>query len=821
MRVANRDVAELHLARGVELFGARRGAEAAAEFRAALAADPGDEQARMNLASALLLEEDYLAARDELEHLVAQGSRLPRLLPTLGYVQSQLGEVEAGIATLRRALAADPFDAETHRNLLLAMNYSAQLSPAEIFAEHLRFGERHAQPCGAPPPERAWPRRLRIGYVSPDLRSHVVARFFLPILAQHDRRQFEVFCYYTHRLVDDTTRELRALAEHWAECADDSESELAARARADRIDILVDLAGHTGKSRLGAFALRAAPLQLTYLGYPNTTGLRAIEGRITDARADPPGEADALHAERLIRVPGSFLCYRPRRDAPEVARPPSRASGRVTFGCFNNFQKLSAPFLRAAGRILAAVPGARLLLKARPLGLPRIAQELRRRCAEAGIAPERLELRGRAERFSDHLAAYAEVDIALDSFPYNGTTTTCEALWMGVPVIALAGERHAARVGAALLHAAGLEELAARSEDEYVERAARLAADPAGLVALRAGMRERLRRSPLMDEAGFVRELERAYHQAWEAKRAEPAPVLDMEAVTATWNRAHETGAHAQAIEAIGAALGAAGGDAASAARLHYMAGCTLEDAQRPADAAAAYRRALALDPAAAKAQNNLGCLLEAAGDLAQAARCYESALRADPALANARDNLAHARRRLDAEPLRLHVGGKQVMPGWRILNVQPGAGVDFVADCCDLGRFADGSVEEIYASHVLEHLGYAERLPRALAEFHRVLRPGGMLRVSVPDFEVLCRLFLDASLSREERLRILQMVFGSQRDAHDFHHCGLTFEILGAYLRAAGFRAAERVAGFGLFADASALRMRGTPISLNVVARK
>jgi predicted SAM-dependent methyltransferase len=327
-----------------------------------------------------------------------------------------------------------------------------------------------------------------------------------------------------------------------------------------------------------------------------------------------------------------------------------------------------------------------------------------------------------------------------------------------------------------------------------------------------------------------------------------------MEAVAATWNRAHQQGSHAEAIEAIGNALGAAGEDAATAARLHYMAGCTLEDALRPAEAAQAYRRALALDPGSARAHNNLGCLLEAGGELEQATRCYELAVQCDPALANARYNLGIARLRSGAlelaeadlraalalegssagwrrsleeleamrrEPLRLHVGGKQVKPGWRILNVQPGAGVDFVGDCADLGAFAAGSVDEIYASHVLEHLSYAERLPRALAEFHRVLKPGGALRVSVPDFEVLCGLFLDPGLSPEERFHVMRMAFGGQVDAHDFHHVGLTFEILGRYLRAAGFRPPERVEAFGLFEDASALRMRGRLISLNVIARK
>jgi predicted O-linked N-acetylglucosamine transferase (SPINDLY family) len=455
---------------------------------------------------------------------------------------------------------------------------------------------------------------------------------------------------------------LRALAEHWTDCPALSEAELAERVRADRIDVLVDLAGHTSKSRLGTFALRPAPVQMTYLGYPNTTGLRAIDYRITDARADPPGESDTLHVERMLRLPKSFICYRPGGDAIPVAPPPAARTGTVTFGCFNNFQKLSDPFLDAAARALAAVPGARLLLKAKPLGLASVADDIRRRFRRRGIDPERLVLRGWAAKAENHLAAYDEVDIALDSFPYNGTTTTCEAMWMGVPVVTLQGDRHAACVGVSLLHSVGLNECIGRDVDDYVRIAAGLAADLPRLAALREGMRQRMRASPLMDEGGFVRDLERSYLEIWQARIAAVARMPeDAQALERLWNECHESGDHAAAIEALGRAIAADG----KVARHHYMLGCTLQDAGRLEEAARAYGRALALEPGLAKAQNNLGCVLEAVGDGEGAMRCYEAALHIEPGLASALYNRGNMhKQRGDAAQAQADIG--------RALEIEP-----------------------------------------------------------------------------------------------------------------------------------------------------
>ena len=576
-------------------------------------------------------------ARPLLERACALAPDLAESHHALGALRHHMGELAAAIAEMRAAHLLAPDNAAIHSKLLFLLNYSADLSPAQVYQEHRRFGARHVQAVAPPAPDPAWPRRLRVGYLSPDFRSHVVTSFMLPVFARHDRARVEVCGYYTYPEGDEITAAMRSLADDWRDCAGMDDAELAARIRADRIDILVDLAGHSAFNRLPLFALRPAPAQVTWLGYPNTTGMGAIDYRVTDARADPPGDADRLHSERLVRLPRAFLCYRPGPDDRGAAPLPAASNGFVTFGCFNNFQKLSGPFFAAAARILAEVPGARLLLKARPLGTPSIAAAVRARFGALGIGAERLLLEGWTPSPEAHVAAYDRVDVALDTFPYNGTTTTCEALWKGAPVVALRGDRHAGRVGASLLAAAGLEDLVANDVEGYVRVAVALANDRPRLAALRAGLRERLRASPLRDEAGFVRELEDAYARIWEETReraSRPAPYPGVE-------EAYRIEDKSEAVDAIGRAMARDG----ESGRGRYLLGCALEELERFAEAAAAYRRSLELEPALAKAANNLGCMLELGGDAAGAARSYERAIGADAHLPHAHYNLANLAR--------------------------------------------------------------------------------------------------------------------------------------------------------------------------------
>lgn len=660
------------------LGGGDATAPAAARPEAVMSQDPDARYAR---AIALIESGESEAALRALQDLGERYPELPHVQLSLGYVLSHMGHGAEGLAAYRRAIALRPEDLDAHSNLLLALNYSAAHSAEELFDAHRRVGQLFVQPVAAPTPDRTGDRRLRIGYLSPDLYAHVVACFFLPIVARHDRARFEVYCYYTRDLNDAVTDGLRGLSDRWADCAGLSDAEIARRIRADRIDILVDLAGHTAHQRLGVLALRPAPVQVTYLGYPNTTGLAAVDWRITDATADPPGASDRLNVERLARLPRSFLCYRPGPETDPVPPLPAASAGRVTFGCFNNLQKLSDPFLALAARTLEAVPGARLVIKSRPLQFESVRAHVAERFGRAGGDPARLELRAWASSVREHIASYGGIDIALDSFPYNGTTTTCEALWMGAPVVTLAGDRHASRVGASLLRSMDLESLVAHDEDEFVNIAAGLARDLAGLAGLRAGLRERLKRSPLMDESGFVRELEQAYLRMWQEKLEGSAPervdddqarawlalartrdaegaleeakdlcarILEArpaegEALELHWRLCNRTGDQGAAILRLGAAIGAQG----FVAHPHYMLGCAFEDLGRNLEAEAAYRAALALDAGHARAANNLGALRQLAGDLPQARQYYEQAVTADPALFQALINLADLHKRL------------------------------------------------------------------------------------------------------------------------------------------------------------------------------
>jgi protein O-GlcNAc transferase len=354
-----------------------------------------------------------------------------------------------------------------------------------------------------------------VGYLSPDFREHSTGYFVEGLLAGHDRGAVEVFCYSSGRAADGVTARLK---EHFA-CfrnvvgmSDRSAAELIRR---DGIDVLVDLAGHTGENRLLILAYKAAPVQVTYLGYPNTTGMTAIAYRLTDALADPPGEGVERYSEKLVRLPGSFLCYRPVEDAPEAGEPPAARQGSVTFGCFNAQAKINLPLVEQWSRILRRVARSSLIVKNASLADGATRDRLAGMFGVCGVGVERLELLGRTATPAQHLAVYRRVDIALDTFPYHGTTTTCEALWMGVPVVTLAGAVHRSRVGVSLLRSVGLPELVAGSWDEYVEIAAGLAGDRGRLVELRAGMRERMRESRLMDGAGLAREVEGAYRDMW------------------------------------------------------------------------------------------------------------------------------------------------------------------------------------------------------------------------------------------------------------------------------------------------------------------
>ena len=522
-------------------------AAAAAEWRLICDAVPEEAAARASLGHALLDAGDLQGAEAALTAAIGGGAASAETHNALGAARWQQGRIVEAAAAFRAALALAPADATAHANragmlreqarldeainayrtavalapdvashtsnLLLAMEYLPRADAATLGQEHRSRAAAlwPARPSPAPTdPDPS--RRLRIGYVSGDFRDHSVARFIEPVLAAHNREIMEITAYSNVARPDAVTTRLAALVVRWRDIARLDDTTAAAQIRADRIDVLVDLSGHTAGGRPGLFALRPAPVTVTWLGYPDTTGL-AIDARIVDAVTDPV-DAAWHGSEAPLRLPG-FLCYGPPSDAPPVAPSPLTTTGVPSFGSFNDLAKLNDGVVALWARLLARVPAARLVLKAWSLGDPAVAAATRARFAAQGIDPARIVTLGRVAAMADHLGQYARIDVALDPFPYNGTTTSCEALWMGVPVVTLAGSRHAGRVGASLLARIGRAEWTAGSEEAYLDIAAGLVADPAGLAAVRAGQRAAVAAAPLTDAPAFTRTLEAAYRSLW------------------------------------------------------------------------------------------------------------------------------------------------------------------------------------------------------------------------------------------------------------------------------------------------------------------
>ncbi len=347
--------------------------------------------------------------------------------------------------------------------------------------------------------------------MSADFKWHSVAYFLLGLFRNHDHLQFEIFCYSDVPKPDTRTIELQHSADHWHDTRSLSDQALCELIRADRIDILVDLAGHTEDNRLPVFAQRPAPVQVTWLGYPNTTGLDAIDYRLSDAVADPLEICAAHNTETLVHLPDGFLCYTPNPDAPQVSPAPALRNGYVTFGSFNHLPKVTRTVIKTWAAILKSVPNSRLHLKSLALTEESVRQRYRKYFDAEGIDTTRVIFLDWQSSQQCHLELYRDIDIALDPFPYNGTTTTCEALWMGLPVVALLGEHHAARVSASLLTQLGHTEWIANDRDAYIALAAQLASDAHSLNTIRQALRPKMEKSSLREEAAFARKVEVAF----------------------------------------------------------------------------------------------------------------------------------------------------------------------------------------------------------------------------------------------------------------------------------------------------------------------
>lgn len=504
---------------GVTLQDMGRMAEAVPYFERALAV-------RADYADPLINLSNNYRDRGRPEQAIACLRRAAAMRPDNPYVWNNLGCsmgdqgcVEEAIESYRKTLALDPRNHHTYSNLLLNVHYVESMTPQEVYALHRDYETRYASapvhrftPPGAAEAERT----LRVGYVSTDFRRHSVAYFTEPLLERHDPAQVEFYCYSDVPRADALTGRFQQMAgPRWRDIRGYNDDRLESLIRADAIDILVDLGGHTAGSRVRLFSRRLAPIQVTWLGYPDTTGLTAMDYRVTDEVSDPVGQTERWHTERLVRLEGGFLCFRPAPSTPPPAPPPMLAGGTITYGSFNNMAKMSARVLELWAELLLRVPGSRLALKNKALAEAPARGRVIEAFARKGIAESRIVMSGAVESLEAHLNSYAHVDVALDSYPYHGTTTTCEALFMGVPVVTLTGPAHVSRVGASLLRHAGLGECITASGEQYVQCAASWVSRGEELAALRQQLRARLRSSPLMDEPGFARRMEIAYRAMW------------------------------------------------------------------------------------------------------------------------------------------------------------------------------------------------------------------------------------------------------------------------------------------------------------------
>jgi predicted O-linked N-acetylglucosamine transferase (SPINDLY family) len=511
------DHAVAHSNLGVALYEAGRFDEAIATHRRAIAITPGRAESHNNLGVVLYVTGQLDEALTACTLAIELNPDYADAHTNLGNVLKDQGRLDEAIAAFRRALAARPGFATAESNLLLSLHNHPDYDAQAILAEHRQWAMRCALPLAGEirphPNDRTPDRRLRIGFVSPDFRSHPVGRLLLPLFEHRDRRQSEFVVYSDVRAPDEVTARLSATAEEWYETVGLSDAALAGRIRGDRVDILVDLALHTANNRMLVFARKPAPVQVTMLGLPTTTGLSTMNYRLTDPHLDPPGATDADYTEQSIRLPHCFWVFQPPEESPPVAPLPAAANGFVTFGCLNQLAKVTRPAIALWIEILQALPGSRLVLQ------PQSGSHLdavRGRFEASAIGGERIEFATRLPRL-EHLRLQQRLDIGLDPFPYNGHTSTLDAAWMGVPVVTLAGRTAVGRGGVSILTNLGLPELIARSPAEYVAIAVELARDLDRLTELRSGLRQRLLDSPLVDGKRYASDVDAALRRMWTA----------------------------------------------------------------------------------------------------------------------------------------------------------------------------------------------------------------------------------------------------------------------------------------------------------------
>ena len=498
------------------LMGAHE--DAVTSANKALALTPDSPEAYNNLANALCKLGRLEAAAEALNQALSCRPDDAETHSNLARVLLLQGKVKQSFANHRRSLELQPNLSSAHSLLLYTMNYSLDFSREEIFAAHIDWADKHGTAnrqitthANTPEPKR----RLRIGYVSPDFRGHSVAFFLEPILANHNQDEFEIFCYSNTFNSDQTTKRMQELSNHWRQCCGQSDADVAQMIVDDQIDILIDLAGHTDNNRMTLFTCQAAPVQASYLGYPNTTGLKSIQYLITDNHCDPAPEMDRYYSEKLCRLPNTFFCYQPPQTCPPVSAAPALKNGYITFASFNNLAKIGPPVVKLWADVLKAVPESRLLVQCLSLNDPATRAHFEQLFASHEIDSNRIEFSA-AKDLDSYLAGHAGVDIVLDTFPWNGHTVSCHALWMGVPIMTLAGNRHSSRMGASMLANLDIHDCIANSESEFIAAATALSQDIQQLDRLRQALRPRMQASKLCDAQEFTQQLEQQYRGMWQ-----------------------------------------------------------------------------------------------------------------------------------------------------------------------------------------------------------------------------------------------------------------------------------------------------------------
>ena len=487
--------------------------EAIATSRRSLELRPDDPGAISNLANALINSGRLDEAIDLCRQVLSARPEFSVVRRNLGWALRESGQVPLAIESFREGLRIRS-DPTLYSDLLFSLHFDSTYDRRRLFEEHSRWFELHARPLDdavRPHQNDRSPRRpLRIGYVAHDPGNNPLGRFFLPLLTNHDHAQIQTFCYCDSWLDDAVGRDLRGHAGTYRDTRMSSDPQVAELVRQDRIDVLVDLNLHTNGNRLLAFARKPAPVQVSYLAYCSTTGLKAIDYRLSDPYLDPVEWDDSLYTERTFRL-GRYWCYPAPPEAPPVGPLPAKRNGYITFGSLNDFAKTSPQLIAAWAALLRQVTDARLVLHAKP-GHHR--QVLLDDLARLGVSPSRVNFVGRLP-LEEYFAQYNRIDIGLDAFAWSGGITTCDALWMGVPVVSLAGDRSVSRGGLSILSVAGLPELAAGTVEQYVQTVVALANDLPRLTSLRSSLRQRMHLSPLMDGVGFARQVEAAYRQMW------------------------------------------------------------------------------------------------------------------------------------------------------------------------------------------------------------------------------------------------------------------------------------------------------------------